>query len=99
MNAARRADPPAAIYYRARCLVQFTYDYADAPGSAPTYASTRQDETGKGRAASDGRIRGWAPSVAVASVGSSFDRDLSLCSVNGPERKSPLRISVIKIFI
>lgn len=48
MNAARRPDPPAAIYYRVRCLVQFTYDYADAPGSAPTYASTaRQDEAGR----------------------------------------------------
>jgi len=32
------AGPPAAIYYRARCLVQFTYDYADATRSAPTYA-------------------------------------------------------------
>jgi len=48
MNAARRPDPPAAIYYRARCLVQFTYDYADALGSAPTYASAIQEnETGK----------------------------------------------------
>lgn len=48
MNAARRPVPPAAIYYRARCLVQFTYDYADAPGSAPTYASAvREGETGR----------------------------------------------------
>lgn len=31
----RRAGPPGAIYYRARCLVQFTYDYADAPGARP----------------------------------------------------------------
>lgn len=62
MNAAGRPDPPAAIYYRARCLVQFTYDYADAPGSAPTYASAARGSGMRGgregRAESGGRKRG-----------------------------------------
>lgn len=28
-------DPPLAIYYAARCLVQFMYDYADVPELRP----------------------------------------------------------------
>jgi len=56
---------PAAIYYRARCLVQFTYDYADAPVSAPTYASAAQGgKTGKmgkdGQRGEEGKRDGFA---------------------------------------